>query len=220
MSGTNFALQDKFLKEFFSSSVGGGFYLTGGTALARFYLFHRESIDLDLFTHNQKLDFTLLNRVVLALAKKLGLKVSNQVLAETFLQYIFTDKKGTPLKVDFVKDVSVRFGKVVNRKGVKLDSLENIAVNKILAVFGRTEAKDFIDLHFLLEGEKFVLEELIAKAKKKDLGLTEFYLANSIGRSAELKEMPKMLKPFDLTKMKEFYDTISKKMLQEIKPRV
>lgn len=32
-----------------------GFYLTGGTALAEFYLGHRQSFDLDLFTTEERL---------------------------------------------------------------------------------------------------------------------------------------------------------------------
>lgn len=220
MSGNNFVLQDKFLNEFFSSAYGRDFCLTGGTTLARFYLFHRESLDLDLFTHNQSVDFSQLNRFVLSLAKEMDLKVGQQVLAETFLQYIFTDKKKRNIKVDFVKDVGPRFGKIVIKKKVRLDSLENIAVNKILAVFGRTEAKDFIDLYFLLKDKGFTLKDLIAKAKKKDLGLTEFYLANSMAQSDRLKITPKMLVPFNFEEMKRFYLEMSNKMFQKIKPEV
>jgi predicted nucleotidyltransferase component of viral defense system len=43
-------LQLDFLHQFFASSVGADFFLTGGTALAAFYLQHRHSDDLDLFT--------------------------------------------------------------------------------------------------------------------------------------------------------------------------
>ena len=54
----NYTLQDKFLAQFFSDSLSSDFYLTGGTALARFYFHHRESVDLDLFTNNSKIDFS------------------------------------------------------------------------------------------------------------------------------------------------------------------
>lgn len=47
----NIVLQDRFLAQFFASAVADSFYLTGGTALARFYFHHRESIDLNLFTN-------------------------------------------------------------------------------------------------------------------------------------------------------------------------
>ena len=42
--------QIQILKDFFASSLGKQFFLTGGTALSAFYLGHRQSKDLDLFT--------------------------------------------------------------------------------------------------------------------------------------------------------------------------
>jgi len=48
----NFSLQDRFLEHLFSGPLAEDFYLTGGTALARFYFQHRESLDLDLFTND------------------------------------------------------------------------------------------------------------------------------------------------------------------------
>ena len=43
-------LQADFLARFFATGTGQSFFLTGGTALAAFYLHHRMSVDLDLFT--------------------------------------------------------------------------------------------------------------------------------------------------------------------------
>jgi len=68
------------------------------------------------------------------------------VITDTFIQYIVADQMGTPLKVDMVKNMPVHFGDPVLFANVWVDSMENIGFNKILAVFGRTEAKDFIDL--------------------------------------------------------------------------
>jgi Nucleotidyl transferase AbiEii toxin, Type IV TA system len=45
-------LQNSFLAEFFH--LAQDFYLTGGTALSAFYLRHRYSVDLDLFTHDDE----------------------------------------------------------------------------------------------------------------------------------------------------------------------
>ncbi len=48
-----YLLQDKFLTWW--ASLGFQFYLTGGTALGRFYLNHRYSEDLDFFLNNDPL---------------------------------------------------------------------------------------------------------------------------------------------------------------------
>lgn len=90
-------LQDRFLERFFSSRFGKDFYLTGGTALARFYFFHRESVDLDLFTNNRKINFTQVSLWVHQIAKQLKFKLINEVNTEDFLQYNFA--AGLTLKI-------------------------------------------------------------------------------------------------------------------------
>jgi len=51
-----------------------------------------------------------------------------------------------------------------------VDSLVDIASNKLLALFGRATLRDFIDIYFLIKKGFFTGEELIEKAKKKDPG--------------------------------------------------
>ncbi len=78
----NAAIQDQFLAQFFASVVADGFYLTGGTALARFYFHHRESIDLDLFTNEPDADFDAVNRAVLGILQALDLRIQSQVTTQ------------------------------------------------------------------------------------------------------------------------------------------
>ena len=147
----NYALQDQFLDQFFSTRFANDFYLTGGTALARFYFNHRESVDLDLFTNNKAIDFSQINFTALRIFRDLGYTIKNQIVTDTFLEYIGQNSAGETLKVDIVKDIPRHFGDISNRGKVRLDSLENIGSNKILAVFGRIASKDFIDLFFILK---------------------------------------------------------------------
>lgn len=46
------------------------------------------------------------------------------------------------------------FGELQEFAGLPVDSLEDIAVGKLLALFGRADPKDFVDLYFLLAVEK------------------------------------------------------------------
>ena len=117
----NTALQDQFLARFFTNAVSDSFYLTGGTALARFYFHHRESIDLDLFTNQLDADFDAVNRAVLGILQALSLRIQSQVTTPTFLQYIFVDASGVTLKVDLVKDVPVHFGAMREVGGLRKD---------------------------------------------------------------------------------------------------
>lgn len=211
-------LQEKFLKAFFQSFLKERFFLGGGTALAEFYLHHRLSQDLDFFTLDQDLSFDGVNAEIIKLSHQLKLVIDHQVSSPSFLQYIFQGKR-QPLKVDVVKDVPIRFGEAKDFEGIKVDSLENIAVNKLLAVFGRADAKDFIDLYFLLEKEKKLdFDDLFKNAQKKDLGLHEFYLAGMLSYVERIKLFPETVKPFDKKKLVKFFLDLSEELLKRIKP--
>lgn len=213
-------LQDKFLDRFFDSAIGSDFYLTGGTALVRFYFHHRESVDLDFFTQNQTQDFSLVNRSILQIAHTLQLKIVNQITTDTFLQYIFVDNNETPLKVDIVRDIPIHFGALLSRDNVRLDSIENIGSNKILAVFGRVDAKDFIDLYWILHHTSFTFDHLYDLAGQKDLGLFDLYFAYALQQVDKINQFPRMLQPINWEEVVRFYQDLAQTLLLRIKPDV
>ena len=214
----SYALQDHFLERFFAGPLGDQFYLTGGTALARFYFHHRESLDLDLFTNKQSQDFAHANQLVLGILHLLELRITHQVATDTFIQYIVANSDGDTLKVDMVKDIPVHFGMIELKDKVRVDSLENIGSNKILAVFGRTEAKDFIDLYWILQQAGLDFETLFKQAQEKDLGLSEFYLAYALQNIEKIRLFPRMLAPLPWDEIKTYYQTLARDLLIRIKP--
>lgn len=184
-------LQQEFLARFFAIPAGRYFYLTGDTALAAFYLHHRISLDLDLFTQ----DKTALNAIVsplLDIAAQIGGRLRLQRQSDYYLQAVL-EREEIPVRVDLVCDVGPLFGEKRLCAGIVVDSLENIAVNKVTALLSRTESKDFVDLYFILQAG-FRLEDLIRQAKQKDMGLTEFFLAHMMRRVTQVSP-PQMLKP-------------------------
>lgn len=214
----NTALQDRFLALFFTNAVADSFYLTGGTALARFYFHHRESIDLDLFTNQRDADFDAVNRAILGILQTLALRIQSQVTTPTFLQYIVVNDSDVTLKVDFVKDVPVHFGATREIDGLRLDSLENIGANKVLAVFGRTDAKDFIDLYWILQRTNLMFDDLYALAKEKDLGLSELYLAYALHSAAKIKLFPRMLEPLPWEQILIYFEELARDLLLRSAP--
>ncbi len=210
-------LQGKVLADFFNTPLGKSYFLTGGTALSGFYFEHRESLDLDLFTlEDIKLQAVL--QIFRKIAAKTHTKLTHQIATENYHEFYFTGKNET-LKVDIVKDIPVHFGKIKTFDRVLVDSIENIGSNKICAILGRTEAKDFIDLYFILENG-FSFEKLLKEAKQKDVGLTEFYLANMLLQVKTLKNFPKMLKIFDKEKMEKYFTDLANDLLLSIKPSI
>lgn len=213
-----YKLQDDFLEIFFSESFASDFYLTGGTALSRFYLNHRLSDDIDLFTQNQKIDFSHVNSLVLIILNKLNLKIVKQVNTDTFLQYITENQSGSVLKIDFVKEIPGHFGEFKMIGKNRIDSLENIGSNKVLTIFGRRDSKDFIDLYFILQKTKLKFDYLYGLAIQKDLGLSEFYLANSMRQIGDISIYPKMLVKLDKNKLIKFYTNLAEKLMKRVKP--
>lgn len=211
-------LQDRFLEQFFASPLASSFYLTGGTALARFYFHHRESVDLDLFTNDVQQDFDQVNRIVLASLSTLALRIRSQVITDTFIQYIVTDEHDTSLKVDMVKDVPIFFGEVRRVGQIRVDSLKNIGANKVLAVFGRTDAKDFIDLYWILQNTSLKFEDLFELAKQKDLGLSELYLAYALHNVIKIKLFPRMLEPLPWEEIRNYFKKLAEDLLVRIAP--
>lgn len=75
-------------------------YLTGGTSLAAFYLFHRISEDLDLFSENE-IHLPSIKRFIGKIQKKLKLvKVDYRKFLGLHSFYLFFDEKKF-LKIDF-----------------------------------------------------------------------------------------------------------------------
>jgi len=211
-------MQDQFLEVFFRSILAADFYLTGGTALARFYLHHRESVDLDLFTNAPTMDFDMVRKTVSTIQSDLGWTLVNQTSADNFLQSIYQDKTNMVLKVDVVRDIPIRFGEIKMENNVRLDTIKNIGSNKITAIFGRTDAKDFIDLYWITHQENRSFDELYALAQKKDLGITDVFYAYALEKIQSVETFPVMLVPFDWNVIKQYFMDIATNLFQRANP--
>lgn len=211
--------QTQILKTFFASNLAKQFFLTGGTALAAFYLGHRQSNDLDFFTLRE-FDSLRLEKLISLIANKTLSTVKTKVKTSDYSEvYLENSKEGWTARLDFVKEQPIVFGERITVDGIIVDSLENIASNKILTIYGRLEPKDYLDLYFIFKEESFDFFKLFKKTKQKDTGLHEFYFANMIAEVAKITHFPKTLKPFDKKALSDFYLELSEKMLKKIKPR-
>jgi hypothetical protein len=95
--------------------------------------------------------------------------------------------------------------------------LINIAANKLTAILGRAEAKDFVDLYFLLK-RGLELDELVRLAKEKDRGFTPFYLAGSLRQARNLRVWPRMVEPLTREELVAFYEPLAARVMQGLKP--
>lgn len=212
--------QIEILRLFFGSNFGKQFFLTGGTGLSAFYLAHRDSKDFDFFSIDP-FDGQQIRVVINEIAQKMGCEVLPKVTSDTYHEiYLENKQNGWTQRIDIVKEQPKRFGDVVEVDGIQVDSLENIGSNKITAIFGRLEIKDYIDLYFILTSTKLSFEELFAQARQKDMGLSEFYFANIVAESniRDIQVWPRLHIDFDKEKMFDFYEKLAQDLLLKIKP--
>lgn len=210
-------IQHMLLTRFFAYEIGRDFFLTGGTALAAFYLYHRLSEDVDLFTlEDGALDAA--QDAVLAIVDDMGWEADIRRLSPHFLRVVLTTEEDTSLKADLVQDVGPQFGEKRWCEGILVDSIRDIASNKVTAILGRGDARDFVDLYFIIHQLGYDLDELLQMARQKDPGLTEFYLAGTMQQIHKVKDLPVMLKPVALEKLRSFYDELVDQLLAEHKP--
>ena len=195
------------------------FYWTGGTALSEFYLKHRLSEDIDLFIEKKEVDPKLTD----AFLKKISfhLKVSkikrSQFLGLVSYKLIYKDSE--ELKIDFNYYPFPRIEKGKKYKGIEVDSLYDIAANKIHTLFMKPRTRDYFDIYFILKQKDFSLQKLILDAKAKfDWDIDRVTLVSQFLKVKELKEaeFPKVLVQFDRSKMMEFFLNLAKSLEKDI----
>lgn len=158
-----YALQDEVLAVIFEESAG--FYLTGGTALSRFYLNYRYSDDLDFFNHDIVV-FPDAFRLILTRLTLTWPEISIEVDARDFKR-LRIGKEASGLKLDFVADRVQRIGVPVKINGVYVDTVRNILSNKLCAVLGRDEGRDVADIVHIAKARRFSWDVVLKEAQLK-----------------------------------------------------
>lgn len=197
-----------------SDFICSKFYFTGGTALSSFYLHHRYSEDLDIFSEN-RFD----NQIILALVTEWS-KKHRFAFQSRFVEvmYIFnlTFPNDNQLKLDFSYYPYARAEKGIAAGGLVIDSLLDIAINKLLTITQRNDVKDFVDLYFLLKSKKFSLWDLLEGVRVKfNMELEPILLASDFLKSEDMELLPKMIAPLKLDELRNFYRDLAKRVGSE-----
>lgn len=201
--------QKKVIDFIFSKSELGNFYLTGGTALAGYYLHHRISDDLDFFSY-EEIDSITVHSIAEELRKIIGTdKVRFSKLYDR--NQFFYSAGGEEYKVEFTKYPFRQLNKVSIFDNARVDSEFDIAVNKLITVTDRFDPKDFVDLYCLLK--KYPLEKLtggvLSKFKTK---LDPLIIGSSFSKVRHIEALPKMLKSLTVEELKEFFNSEAQKL--------
>lgn len=192
------------------------FYLTGGTALSACYFNHRLSEDIDMFSP-AKFDQTLVTHAMSKVSKRISSHMEFTRIEDS-LQYTLTFPSKKYLKVDFVPYLFRQLESPNEISGLKVDSIEDISVNKLLAISQRTASKDYVDLFFILK--KYTLWDLrLGVEHKFGMEIEPFYIASLLKNVDQLTTLPIMKKNLTLKELKTFFLAEARRLaLPMIKP--
>lgn len=145
-----------------------GYYLTGGTALGRFYLHHRYSDDLDFFL-NRSADFKKRTQEMFSILKfNYPIDETVTILSDDFMRIIISDKAN--MKIEFVNDIAYRWGTtIMTPNKIPVDNAANILANKLTALLSRDEPKDLFDILSISASYSFNWKEVYRHAFEKQI---------------------------------------------------
>jgi hypothetical protein len=162
-------------------SEADGFALAGGAALIVRDVIQRGTRDLDFFGPSA----VSVNRLFPAADQALrdaGLDVELVIVNDGFVRLMVSDG-AERTQLDLATDA--RLFPAEQGPGYSMLSTEELAVDKVLAVFGRAEARDFMDLAAL--EVRFDLDHLMELAVQKDRGFTPAPFAESAAQFIRLR---------------------------------
>lgn len=192
------------------------FYFTGGTPLAAFYLYHRISEDIDLFSE-QEVDLLAIRVLVGKFQKLLKIRKVDyrQFLGLHSFQLYFTQKNILKIDFNYYPFPRIEQGKKYNNLSV--DSVFDIAVNKVHTIAMKPRARDFIDIYFIVREKKYDLRELLMQAKAKfDWHIDPVQLGSRLLTATQVADYPRMVKPINHREWQEFFVAEAKKLKKEI----
>ena len=201
-------LKREFLCRFFDGTTS--FFLTGGSALGIFYLNHRLSYDLDLFS-TTAVDWHQIDARVRSIADAIEADLLPQMASPTFRRYSMRRGQETET-LDFVIDHLPQMDPEKNFFGtICVDTLHEIFVNKICTLVSRSEVKDLIDLYFL-EAEGLAIEEHFSQARQKEGGLDPAMIAFLLDQMHVDSTPAYLLKPAPPETINAYIDELKKRL--------
>ena len=174
------AFQEHVARLFLSLPSSEGFGLGGGAALVFKRAVPRQTDDLGFFAETAEQVLPAVDAFVEALkSARIPCEVVRSVpgyarlavgegddstLVDVVYDYRLDEPEPSPL------------GPIVTTR--------ELATNKLLALFGRAAARDFVDVFHL--AKQYDIDQMIDWARSKDLGFDEYFLAEMIDRLAHL----------------------------------
>lgn len=168
------------------------YYLSGGTALAEYYLSHRLSEDLDFFSA-EEIDPLTIQVYFKNIQDKAGFaKIDFQQSFNRNLFFLHYQDGVIKTEFTYYPFTQLEQPQVIN--GIKVDSLIDIAVNKTFAIYQKPSSRHFIDLYLIIKSKGWEFKELMKKARIKfDSAIDPIQMGQQLLKVTEMLDQPTML---------------------------
>lgn len=205
-------LQFRIARLFLSLPEACHFALAGGAALVFKNEVPRSTQDLDFFGPLQEEVRSAFESLKKRLLEE-GLQFQIVSSSPSFVRMIVEDPEcGEEVLVDIGQDYRLREPEYTEIGPVL--STEELAADKLLALFGRAEARDFVDVFYL--ARKLGVAAIMQLAKEKDPGFDPYILAVEIGK---LDRLPRGEFPVDdatYQELRVFFRQLRAELMDEV----
>lgn len=192
------------------------FVLCGGTALSAFHLFHRRSDDLDFFAR-EAVDALRVRRFIEGLRAHVGAtRIEGTRIYDRHI-FLLPCRSGAQLKVEFTQYPYAALQEPTLHDGVRIESLRDIAADKLMALLDRFEPKDYYDLYFLLSQNHTTLPVLRADVEKKfSFTVDPVQLGAACVRARNLPILPHLVRPLEREVVSTFFEKLVRSLREEV----
>jgi len=195
------AFQLEVARLFFSLPASRGFLLTGGAALLALHLTSRPTEDLDFFTAPERGEVPAARDGLEAAARQRGWTVERIRDSDTFCRLVIRSDTAE-LLTDLAVDAPPGYPGSVTIAGPTF-APEELAGRKLLALFDRAAARDFVDVYLL--AQRFPRDLLLARAAEIDLGFDTLVLADMIATLSRFTDAEIPLPGEPVSALRAFY---------------
>ncbi len=185
---------------FFGLPASAGFLLAGGAALLAQHLTARPTQDLDFFTRPGGGDIGQARDELVAAARTRGWTIDIVQDADTFCRLLLHGTED--LLVDLALDSAPGRPAAVSIAGPTF-ALEELAGRKVVALFDRAAARDFVDVYAL--HRTFTKQVLLERAAEIDAGFDRAVFAEMLEYLPRYAEVDLALGPVNVSELRTFF---------------
>jgi hypothetical protein len=192
--------QIEVASEFLSTTGGKQFVLAGGAALLVHGISKRPTQDLDFFTENPNYAIEAGFNSLLNLSNQQGWSIEVVKSEESFRRVIIHGKDS--LVLDLARESALIMKPILTRLGPVV-APEELAGRKVLALFDRALARDFIDVYAL--AKHYSLESMISMARTIDSGFDPVALSELLVTIERFEDQDLKGQGIDALEIREFF---------------